>query len=64
MTVLQGFRKACVLAVEKINEISIGVEESPAARRSLLEKCAKTSLNSKLISRCVAALFHPVVILL
>lgn len=30
-------------------------DESPAARRALLEKCAKTSLNSKLIARYVLA---------
>jgi T-complex protein 1 subunit eta len=48
---LQGYRKAALLAIEKINSISIGIEETPLARRNLLEKCAKTSLNSKLIAR-------------
>lgn len=49
---LQGYRKAAQLAVARLNEIAVGVEgESAAVRRALLEKCAKTALNSKLISR-------------
>jgi len=47
----QGYRRSLLLAVEKLRELSVGVEDSPAARRVLLEKCAKTSLNSKLIAR-------------
>ncbi len=48
----QGFRKAGQLAVKKLNEIAVGVAEGDkAARRSLLEKCAQTALNSKLIAR-------------
>lgn len=50
--IIRGFRKACLLAVSRIREISIGVGEGDkAARRSLLEKCASTALNSKLIAR-------------
>ena len=50
--IIRGFRKACLLAVSRIREISIGVGEGDkVARRSLLEKCASTALNSKLIAR-------------
>lgn len=49
--IIRGYRKAALLAIEKVRELSVGVEETAAARRALLEKCAKTSLNSKLISR-------------
>lgn len=50
----QGYRRACLLALDKIRSLAVGVsDESPAARRALLEKCAKTSLNSKLIARYV-----------
>lgn len=49
--IIRGFRRSLLLAVAKLRELSIGVEDTPAARRVLLEKCAKTSLNSKLISR-------------
>ena len=48
----QGYRKAATLALEKIKSLAQGVDSSsPGARRALLEKCAKTSLNSKLIAR-------------
>ena len=47
----QGYRKAVQLAVDRLNVISVKFDEDPAARRALLEKCAKTSLNSKLIAR-------------
>lgn len=49
---MQGFREASKLALDRIAELSVGVTEGDVAeRRSLLEKCAKTSLNSKLIAR-------------
>jgi T-complex protein 1 subunit eta len=48
---VQGYRKAATLAIAKIKEMSIGVADAEGARRTLLEKCAKTSLNSKLIAR-------------
>ena len=47
----QGYRKAAQLALEKIHSVAVSFGESPGARRTLLEKCAKTSLNSKLIAR-------------
>jgi T-complex protein 1 subunit eta len=49
--IIRGYRKAAQLAVERLNEIAISFENTPNAKRILLEKCAKTSLNSKLISR-------------
>lgn len=48
---LQGYRKAVQLAVDRLNAIAVKFEDDPVARRALLEKCAKTSLNSKLIAR-------------
>lgn len=49
---IRSFRKACELSVDKINEISVKFEgENLKAKRSFLEKCALTSLNSKLISQ-------------
>lgn len=47
----QGFRLACSVAMSALKEIAIGLDETdPAARRTLLERCAGTALNSKLIS--------------
>ena len=49
---VQGFRKAGQLAAARLHELGVGLDETdPKAARTLLEKCAKTSLNSKLISR-------------
>ena len=59
--IIRGFRKATELAVGKLNEIAIRVGEAPGARRTLLEKCAKTSLNSKLISR-YQDFFAPIIV--
>ncbi|XP_064081129.1 T-complex protein 1 subunit eta-like [Macrobrachium nipponense] len=48
--IVRSFRKATRLAIEKINEISVKVnKQDPKELRSILEKCAGTSLNSKLI---------------
>lgn len=48
---LQGLRQACAVALKHLDEVSIGIDESdPAARRTLLERCAGTALNSKLIA--------------
>jgi T-complex protein 1 subunit eta len=48
---VQGFRRAVTLAVERLKAIAVAFDDDPVARRGLLEKCAKTSLNSKLIAR-------------
>ncbi|XP_047475477.1 T-complex protein 1 subunit eta-like [Penaeus chinensis] len=48
--VVRAFRKATGLAVDKINECAVKInKQDPAELRSILEKCAGTSLNSKLI---------------
>lgn len=51
--IVRGFRKALSLAVDKLNQLAVGVSANNegATFRQLLEKCAKTSLNSKLIAR-------------
>lgn len=48
--IVRSFRKATRLAIEKINEISVKInKQDPKELRSILEKCAGTSMNSKLI---------------
>ncbi|KAJ1525867.1 hypothetical protein ONE63_009059 [Megalurothrips usitatus] len=48
--IIRAIRKATQLAVEKINSLAVKIEKSNASEhRALLEKCAATSLNSKLI---------------
>ncbi|RWS08529.1 T-complex protein 1 subunit eta-like protein, partial [Dinothrombium tinctorium] len=50
--VVRSFRKACQLAVDKIAEIAVKIDKSQSNDiRGLLEKCAKTTLSSKLISQ-------------
>ncbi|KAK7071255.1 chaperonin-containing T-complex eta subunit Cct7 [Halocaridina rubra] len=49
-SIVRSFRKATQLAIDKIYEISVKVnKDNPEELRSILEKCAGTSLNSKLI---------------
>ncbi|KAF4612214.1 hypothetical protein D9613_004094 [Agrocybe pediades] len=48
--IMKGFRKASQLALERIKELQISVDKSDPERfRSLLLKCASTSMSSKLI---------------
>ncbi|XP_063877729.1 T-complex protein 1 subunit eta-like [Scylla paramamosain] len=48
--IIRAFRRSTTLAIEKINEIAVKInKQDPAELRSILEKCAGTSLNSKLI---------------
>merc|ERR1719412_932110 len=48
--IIRAFRKATALALEKIKEIAVKIDRNnPAEYRSLLEKCAATSMSSKLI---------------
>ena len=48
---IKGFRKACMLAKNKINELAVSIDaKSPEERRALLERCASTSLSSKLVA--------------
>ena len=47
---IKAFRKAGKLVIDRINEIAVPVEKgNEEEHRSLLIKCAETSLNSKLI---------------
>ena len=51
-TIVRGFRLSSLKAVEKLKAIAVSVEKSDEnGRRELLEKCAGTALNSKLICR-------------
>ncbi|KAF9074979.1 chaperonin Cpn60/TCP-1 family [Rhodocollybia butyracea] len=48
--IMKGFRKASDLAIARIKEIQVTVDKSDPERfRSLLLKCASTSMSSKLI---------------
>ena len=47
--IIRGLRESCEIALAKINEIAVSQEGD--AFRQLLEKCASTALNSKLIAR-------------
>ena len=58
---LQSYRKACQLAVQKIKDIEVRIADSDeVGRRQMLERVAGTALNSKLISRH-KAFFSPMV---
>jgi T-complex protein 1 subunit eta len=65
--IIKGFRKASLLAINKIKEIAVTVERNDETEfRSLLEKCASTAMSSKLIhgqkefftKLCVDAVLH------
>lgn len=50
--VIRAIRKATALATKKIKEIAVTVKSNdPNEQRALLEKCAQTTLSSKLIAR-------------
>lgn len=50
--VTKGFRKACELAMNKVNEISVKVDKNETENfRNLLENCARTAMSSKLIGK-------------
>lgn len=49
-TIIAGLREACRLAKAKIKELAVSIDASdPAEMRKVLERCAATALNSKLI---------------
>lgn len=49
--IIKAFRRAAALALAKIRAMSVEIDrESPEKLRDLLEKCAATAMNSKLIS--------------
>jgi len=48
--IVKSYRRATLEAIKLINKIAVKInKDDPAELRSLLEKCAATSLNSKLI---------------
>jgi len=48
--IIKSFRKATALALAKINEIAVKIDKNdPEKYRDLLQKCAATSMSSKLI---------------
>ncbi|KAK7870462.1 hypothetical protein R5R35_000740 [Gryllus longicercus] len=50
--VIKSLRKASQLAIEKINALSVKIEQvNVEDHRQLLEKCASTALSSKLVSQ-------------
>jgi len=49
--IIKAYRTACTLAKQKIREISVDLsEKTPEEKRQLLERCAATALNSKLVA--------------
>jgi len=49
--IIKGYRTACSLALQHLSDLSISIHsQSDSEKRSLLEKCAQTALNSKLIA--------------
>ncbi|CAL5229846.1 g13255 [Coccomyxa viridis] len=49
--IIKAFRKAVTLAVQLVKEASVGIEGKDAEdKKALLQKCASTTLNSKLVS--------------
>ncbi|CAF3185445.1 unnamed protein product [Rotaria socialis] len=50
--IIRAIRKATALAIKKIKEIAVHIKvDDPKEQRALLEKCAQTTLSSKLIAR-------------
>lgn len=48
--IVKAYRRACEMALERVREIAVSIKhDDPVELRSLLEKCASTSMNSKLI---------------
>jgi len=49
--IIKGFRTSCALALKKLNEMAVDLKDKPEAeKRSMLVKCAETTLNSKLVA--------------
>ncbi|XP_039254194.2 T-complex protein 1 subunit eta-like [Styela clava] len=49
--IIRAYRRATQLAIEKIREIQVTIKkDDPKEWRQLLEKCASTALNSKLVA--------------
>lgn len=49
-TIVRGYRQACGLALGRLRELAIDVKDKEGdALRTVLEQCASTSMNSKLV---------------
>lgn len=49
--IIRSFRQAAQLAVARVKELAVDIGgKDVEERKQLLEKCAQTSLNSKLVS--------------
>lgn len=50
--IIKGYRTALKICLDRIEQISIKIaDKSAEEKRSLFERCAQTSLNSKIIAR-------------
>ena len=50
MNIIRAFRKASELALEKVKEVSVSIEgNSKEEKEEMLQKCAMTTLSSKLV---------------
>jgi len=50
-TIIRGFRNACELVKKKLHELEVNIEgKTPEEKKKLLENCAATALNSKLVA--------------
>lgn len=50
-SIIKAFRIASQLAVQRLAQLSVSLEDKPdSEKKDLLEKCAMTTLNSKLVS--------------
>ena len=50
--IIKGYRLALKMCLDRIKEVSVKIgDKSDEEKRELLEKCAQTSLNSKIISK-------------
>jgi len=50
--IIKGYRQALGMCLNRIKEVSVKIaDKSEDEKRELLEKCAQTSLNSKIISK-------------
>lgn len=50
--IISGYRKACGLVLDKLDELAVDwTEKTDDELRVMLERCAKTAMNSKLISQ-------------
>jgi len=50
--IIKGYRTALKICLDRIEEISVKIaDKSESEKRNLFERCAQTSLNSKIIAR-------------